>query len=76
MSAGALVGDDGLEIVLVADHRVTRSVIPVGAEHLAGRAGDIQSGVDVPELCPADLLGGQPALVLEAPGERPAGSRD
>src|SRR5579875_4203142 len=38
---GALVGDDGLEVVHVADDRILERD-PVGAEHLAGGAGDVE----------------------------------
>src|ERR1700675_1422520 len=45
----ALVGDDGLEVVHVADDGVLERDA-VGAEHLARGTGDVESGVDVAEL--------------------------
>ena len=63
---GALVGDDGLEVVHVPDHRVLERDA-VGAEDLTRGARDVQRSVDVGELAHAHVLRRQTPRVLHAP---------
>ncbi len=62
--AGALVGEDRLQVVGVPQDRVLGGDA-VGAEHGAGAAGDLQRGPDVVELAEADVGRAGRALVLE-----------
>src|SRR5690349_1990777 len=62
---GPLVGEHGLEVVHVADDGVLEGD-PVGAEHVAGLAGDVEGLADVVELAEADLGRGDLAPVLDA----------
>src|SRR5207248_5594135 len=61
--AGALVGEDRLQVVDVADDRVLEGD-PVGGQDGPGRAADLECLADVVQLAEGNVLRGQPALVL------------